>query len=62
MLVRAVLADSTLSLGGAASWLLTQSALEIDEAAMNVKSCLKVSNGFLYRTVSIKLGRVRIIY
>jgi hypothetical protein len=24
---------------------------------MNVKSCLKVNNGLLYRTVSIKLGR-----
>jgi hypothetical protein len=29
---------------------------------MNVKSCLKVNNGLLYRTVSAKLGRVRIIY
>jgi hypothetical protein len=29
---------------------------------MNVKSCLKVNNGLLYGTVSIKLGRVRIIY
>jgi hypothetical protein len=43
-----------------ASWatimeLLTQSAYEIDEAAMNVKSCLKVYNGLRYRTVSLKL-------
>jgi hypothetical protein len=29
---------------------------------MNVMSCLKVNNGLLYRTVSIKLGGVRIIY
>jgi hypothetical protein len=26
---------------------------QIDEAAMNVKSCLKVDNGLLYRTVSL---------
>jgi hypothetical protein len=44
------------------SMLLTQSAEWIDEAAMNVKSCLKVNNGLLYRTVSIKLEGVRIIY
>jgi hypothetical protein len=29
---------------------------------MNVKSCLKVNNGLLYRTVSIKLEGLRIIY
>jgi hypothetical protein len=29
---------------------------------MNVKSCLKANNGLLYRTVSIKLEAVRIIY
>jgi hypothetical protein len=34
---------------------LTQSASETDEAAMNVKSCLKVNNVLLYRTVSLKL-------
>jgi hypothetical protein len=27
---------------------------------MNVKSCLKVNNGFLYRTVSIKLEGVSV--
>jgi hypothetical protein len=29
---------------------------------MNVKSCLKVNNGLLYRTVSLKLEEVRTIY
>jgi hypothetical protein len=29
---------------------------------MKVKSCLKVNNGLLYRTVSIKLEGMRIIY
>jgi hypothetical protein len=29
---------------------------------MNVKSCPKVKNGLLYRTVSLKLEGVRIIY
>jgi hypothetical protein len=29
---------------------------------MNVKSCSKVNNGLLYRTVSIKLEGVRSIY
>jgi hypothetical protein len=29
---------------------------------MNVKSCLKVNNGLLYRTVSLKLEGVRVIY
>jgi hypothetical protein len=29
---------------------------------MNVKSCLKVNNGLLYRTVNIKRGRMRLIY
>jgi hypothetical protein len=29
---------------------------------MNVKSCLKVNNGLLYRTVGLKLEGVRIIY
>jgi DDE superfamily endonuclease len=33
--------------------LLTQSAQEIYEEAMNVKSCLKVDNGLLYRTLSL---------
>jgi hypothetical protein len=42
--------------------LLTQSIYEIDEAAMNVKSCLKANNGFLYRTVSPKLEEVKVIY
>jgi hypothetical protein len=45
-----------------AAGVLTQSALEIDEVAMNVKSCLKVNNGLLYRTVSLKLEGMRIIY
>jgi hypothetical protein len=40
--------------------MLTQSAKEIDEAAMNVKSCWKVSNGLLYRTVSLKQEEVRL--
>jgi hypothetical protein len=35
--------------------LLIQSAKVIDEAAMNVKRCLKVDNGLLFRTVSLKL-------
>jgi hypothetical protein len=38
----------------------TQSAEEIDEAAMNIKSCLKVDNGLPYRTVSLKLEGARI--
>jgi hypothetical protein len=29
---------------------------------MNVKSCLKVKNGLLCRTVSLKLEKVRVIY
>jgi hypothetical protein len=29
---------------------------------MNVKSCLKVSNGLLYRTVSLKLEEVSVAY
>jgi hypothetical protein len=29
---------------------------------MNVQSCLKVNNVLLYRTVSLKLDEVRIIY
>jgi hypothetical protein len=29
---------------------------------MNVKSCLKVNNGLHYKTVSLKLEEVRIIY
>jgi hypothetical protein len=29
---------------------------------MNVKSCLKVNYGLLYRTVSLKLEEVSIIY
>jgi hypothetical protein len=39
---------------------LTQSAYDIDEAAMNVKSCLKVDNGLLYITVSLKLEEARL--
>jgi hypothetical protein len=42
--------------------LLTQSAYEIDEARMNVKSCLKVGNGLLYRTVSLWPEEVRVTY
>jgi RNase H-like domain found in reverse transcriptase len=40
-------------------WLLTQSAYEIDEAAVNVKSCLKVDSGLLYITEGLKLEEVR---
>jgi hypothetical protein len=40
---------------------LTQPTEEIDEAAMNVKSCLKVNNGLLYRAVSLKLEEARVI-
>jgi hypothetical protein len=29
---------------------------------MNEKSCLKVNNGLLYRTVSLKLEEVRVMY
>jgi hypothetical protein len=29
---------------------------------MNAKSCLKVNNGLPYRTVSLKLEEVRVIY
>jgi hypothetical protein len=29
---------------------------------MNVKSCLKVNNGLLYRTVSPKIEEVRVMY
>jgi hypothetical protein len=32
----------------------------IEEAAMNVKSGLRVNNGLLYRTVSLKLEEVRL--
>jgi hypothetical protein len=41
---------------------LTQSASEIGKAAMNVKSCLKVHNGLLYRTVCLKLEEAKVIY
>jgi hypothetical protein len=45
---------------GRVGQVLSQLAYEIDEAAINVKSCLKVNNGLLYRTVSLKLEEVRI--